>query len=433
MKIQLVLMSILTYTILLNGCLTFRLNLSQNLIVVTIITSNIVFTSKLIGTLSVIPMLAMLILYAGWLQKDSFLLHAFLIIFSYLFIVILDNLTHLVWNIFGLTLSRFWPLYMFIDYPVFFILCRFLSKKTVFLKKNNTTSVPKVLVVIGINLTLCLLIFIIHIKIAEQTGSTSFILFLSIILYTSYFIHTIFMIITIIKEYNRNANIMMKQQSYDNLKEYMSNIEELYQGLRTFKHDYANVMISMTGFLESNNLEGLKNYYDREIDPLNRQLYKENDTLTRLLNLNILELKSLISVKLNYALEHCIKVNLEISEEIETISMNRIDLVRIIGILLDNAIEASQECNDPTISVSIIKTKQGTTFIIKNTYIKKKMDYSKLGSVGFSSKGERRGTGLYNMKTIAKQYQNVTIDTEYDESYFTQIMEIYHDDKEAVK
>ena len=192
-------------------------------------------------------------------------------------------------------------------------------------------------------------------------------------------------------------------------------------------------MISMTGFLESNNLEGLKNYYDREIDPLNRQLYKENDTLTRLLNLNILELKSLISVKLNYALEHCIKVNLEISEEIETISMNRIDLVRIIGILLDNAIEASQECNDPTISVSIIKTKQGTTFIIKNTYIKKKMDYSKIGSVGFSSKGERRGTGLYNMKTIAKQYQNVTIDTEYDESYFTQIMEIYHDDKEAVK
>ena len=40
-------------------------------------TSNIVFTSKLIGTLSVIPMLAMLILYAGWLQKDSFLKHLF--------------------------------------------------------------------------------------------------------------------------------------------------------------------------------------------------------------------------------------------------------------------------------------------------------------------------------------------------------------------
>ena len=48
--------------------------------------------------------------------------------------------------------------------------------------------------------------------------------------------------------------------------------------------------------------------------------------------------------------------------------------------------------------------------IAKNTYIKKNIDYCKLGTLGISSKGERRGTGLYNVKTIINAYNNVIMD-----------------------
>ena len=65
------------------------------------------------------------------------------------------------------------------------------------------------------------------------------------------------------------------------------------------------------------------------------------------------------------------------------------------------------------------------TFIVKNTYVKQNLDYSKLGSLGISSKGERRGTGLYNIKTIINTYDNVVMDTEYENGYFTQLIEIY--------
>ena len=65
------------------------------------------------------------------------------------------------------------------------------------------------------------------------------------------------------------------------------------------------------------------------------------------------------------------------------------------------------------------------TFIVKNTYVKKDIDYSKLGLLGISSKDERRGTGLYNVKTILNGYDNVVMDTEYENGYFTQLLEIY--------
>lgn len=105
--------------------------------------------------------------------------------------------------------------------------------------------------------------------------------------------------------------------------------------------------------------------------------------------------------------------------------MNGIDLVRIVGILLDNAIEACQECENPCIIFCIVRMNEDVTFIIKNTYVKHEIDYSKLGNIGISSKGERRGAGLYNIKTITNSYDNVIMDTEYGEGYFTQVLEIY--------
>lgn len=53
------------------------------------------------------------------------------------------------------------------------------------------------------------------------------------------------------------------------------------------------------------------------------------------------------------------------------------------------------------------------------------MDYSRLGSIGISSKGERRGIGLYNVKLILSQYQNVMMNTEYAEQQFIQEIIIY--------
>ena len=424
MEIQIIVMSILSYLILFNCSLTFRLNLKNNIVITTMLVFNIVLIREYIGSLFVIPMFTVIILYVCYLKRQDWLWNVFLIIFSYTLLVVVDNLTHFVWSIIGMDLSIHWPIYMLIDYPVFYVVCRLTSKKVVEIKRKYFLPLsPKILIILGADLILCMLIFVMNIMVTEQAGSPPRVLFTSIILYIAYVVLTFLIVATIVYEYETNANIMMKQNSYDNLQEYMKQIEELYQNMRVFRHDYANVMLSVVGYIEENDMDGLKKYYDMEIFPISNLFNKEKDVVAKLHNLDIIELKSLISVKINYALE--LKVNLEIIEKIDKVNMKSIDLVRIIGIFLDNAIEACQECEKPSIDLSIIKMDKDITFIVKNTYIKKNIDYCKLGTLGISSKGERRGTGLYNVKTIINAYNNVIMDTEYENGYFTQLLEIY--------
>ena len=426
MEIQIIIMSILTYIILFNSGLTFRLNFINNIVITVILAFNMVIVGNILGNLFVIPMFILIILYVSYLKKEDWLWNVFLIIFSYTLLVIVDNLTHFVWGIIGLDITVHWPIYMLVDYPIFFVICRFMSKKVVRVKNKKFLPLsPRILGVLGADLILCMLIFVMHITVAEQAGSSPDVLLSSIILYIAYVILTFLMLTTIIREYETNANIMLRQNSYDNLHEYMTQIEELYQNIRVSRHDYANIMASMSGYIEANDMEGLKKYYDRQIFPISSLLNKEKDAVAKLHNLQIIELKSLISVKINYALELKIEVNLEITEKVDTVNMKSVDLVRIVGILLDNAIEACQECEKPSLSLSIIKMHKDITFIVKNTYVKQDIDYSKLGSLGMSSKGARRGTGLYNIKTITNVYDNVIMDTEYDNGYFTQLLEIY--------
>ena len=426
MEIQIIVMSILSYLILFNCSLTFRLNLKNNIVITTMLVFNIVLIREYIGSLFVIPMFTVIILYVCYLKRQDWLWNVFLIIFSYTLLVVVDNLTHFVWSIIGMDLSIHWPIYMLIDYPVFYVVCRLTSKKVVEIKRKYFLPLsPKILIILGADLILCLLIFVMNIMVTEQAGSPPRVLFTSIILYIAYVVLTFLIVATIVYEYETNANIMMKQNSYDNLQEYMKQIEELYQNMRVFRHDYANVMLSVVGYIEENDMDGLKKYYDMEIFPISNLFNKEKDVVAKLHNLDIIELKSLISVKINYALELKVEVNLEIIEKIDKVNMKSIDLVRIIGIFLDNAIEACQECEKPSIDLSIIKMDKDITFIVKNTYINKNIDYCKLGTLGISSKGERRGTGLYNVKTIINAYNNVIMDTEYENGYFTQLLEIY--------
>ena len=426
MEIQIIVMSILSYLILFNCSLTFRLNLKNNIVITTMLVFNIVLIREYIGSLFVIPMFTVIILYVCYLKRQDWLWNVFLIIFSYTLLVVVDNLTHFVWSILGMDLSIHWPIYMLIDYPVFYVVCRLTSKKVVEIKRKYFLPLsPKILIILGADLILCMLIFVMNIMVTEQAGSPPRVLFTSIILYIAYVVLTFLIVATIVYEYETNANIMMKQNSYDNLQEYMKQIEELYQNMRVFRHDYANVILSVVGYIEENDMDGLKKYYDMEIFPISNLFNKEKDVVAKLHNLDIIELKSLISVKINYALELKVEVNLEIIEKIDKVNMKSIDLVRIIGIFLDNAIEACQECEKPSIDLSIIKMDKDITFIVKNTYIKKNIDYCKLGTLGISSKGERRGTGLYNVKTIINAYNNVIMDTEYENGYFTQLLEIY--------
>lgn len=89
-----------------------------------------------------------------------------------------------------------------------------------------------------------------------------------------------FLIVTIIKTHIEKINMDMKQDSYNKLQEYANQIESMYSSLRSFKHDYSNIMLSMSGYIESNDMEGLREYFNKEILPISK-------TITKILHISI--------------------------------------------------------------------------------------------------------------------------------------------------
>ena len=146
----------------------------------------------------------------------------------------------------------------------------------------------------------------------------------------------------------KDQNLKIKEMQMNNLKEYTDNLESLYMDMRKFRHDYINIISSMVGFIENKDIEGLKKHFDEHIYPLNTEMNKNNYKLGLLKNILMPEIKGLLSAKIIRAQELGVDVVLEIVEPIDKINLDIIDLSRCLGIILDNAIEAtlsSEEIN----------------------------------------------------------------------------------------
>ena len=113
-----------------------------------------------------------------------------------------------------------------------------------------------------------------------------------------------------IKTHKEKIELDIRQDSYNKLQEYTNQIENMYSSLRSFKHDYSNIMLSMSGYIETNDMEGLREYFEKEILPLGKNVAKNTAHLNQLMNIKTTELKSIISSKLLYAIELNIKVTI---------------------------------------------------------------------------------------------------------------------------
>lgn len=104
--------------------------------------------------------------------------------------------------------------------------------------------------------------------------------------------------------------------------------------------------------------------------------------------------------------------------------MNIIDLSRILGILLDNAIEASKESLEFKLKLAFIKTEKAIIIVISNSYKEKNISLNKIFKPNYSTKGSGRGLGLNNLKKIIDDYDNVFLETKMIDNYFIQELQI---------
>lgn len=429
------------FLMILISALTFYLSLMNFLsiipkLVITRMQKTIIFSLYFIGisiaailgnAFTSIILLAICLFFI--ISKKKVLIHICLLFISYLFTVLCDYLVGVVLGLLGVDLSSLSQSHIFILIIYLFIMATtyILSKIiSICIKKrlSNLIFNREILIIITINLLICLIIFIFNIVAGESIGYSNKTTYFNGILFFSYFTISSISIYILLKSYLRKIEIDKKQEAFDTLQEYTGQIEKMYSDLRSFKHDYANIMLSMSGYIKERDFDGLEKHFSENIFPISKQILHNEFQPNRLMNINCSEIKSLIYAKAIYAHEIGIEFNIEVTEPVTIQHVDLVDLSRILGIFLDNAIEASQEMERPTISMSMINNGNSLAIIIVNNYISNNFSIQDINKLSVSSKGKNRGVGLYNVSNIVSQYSNLLWDTQFHNGLFTQHLEI---------
>ena len=202
------------------------------------------------------------------------------------------------------------------------------------------------------------------------------------------------------------------------------NLEAMYNSLRSFKHDYVNILLSLSGYIENCDMDELRDFFEDKIFPTKNLIDQGDYKLNQLGNISVLEIKSLLCAKMIYAHESGIDVTIDIPDRVDSFPIDTVDLARILGIFLDNAIEAALETETPQIGLNIIQNKDGVSIIISNCFRDNGVVLYKLKQKGFSTKSGHQGIGLSNVQKIISSYDNVLLETTMQCGYFMQHMEL---------
>lgn len=423
-------LSVFSYLLPICCFLPFKLKFRQKVILFAILLINMLLIGFVVGNIGVILLIISTCIYITLLNPNR-LMNICVFIATYLFCVLWDNLFSLVWDTFIYPIAdlqshfTYYVIYIISYIVLLSCICPVIGRLLhLVIRKIHTGLSKQLLLLIATNLATCLFIFLFNIVIGEYIGYSRNIITFNCILFACYFIISTVLIINIIKAHMEKVDIEMRQDSYNRLQEYTNQIENMYSSLRSFKHDYSNIMLSMSGYIEANDMEGLRDYFDKEILPLSKNITKNTAHINQLINIKTTELKSIISSKLLYAIELNINVGIEVTDEVTSIPMDTLDLCRVIGIFLDNAIEATLETDQPTIRFALINLDTEYIFIISNTFLEKGIPYATLSKPNVSTKGVNRGIGLYNAHEIIAKYNHVFLDTEIKNKFFVQRLQI---------
>ena len=215
-----------------------------------------------------------------------------------------------------------------------------------------------------------------------------------------------------------------KQQQLDHLTTYTTQIEDLYKSINGFRHDYANLIVSLETSIQAGDINQIRSIYEDVLKNSPNVLNHGNHTLGSLTKIDIPAIKSILSNKIILALEKGIHIEFEIEQKWSTCHVDVFDYIRMLGILLDNAIEASEACSVAFINIAFItdNIKQEHRLIIENSTNQEFINIGHIFQDGVTSKGANRGIGLSNMQHILSNYEQAHIETEYSNYRFRQTL-----------
>lgn len=220
----------------------------------------------------------------------------------------------------------------------------------------------------------------------------------------------------------REIALNQKKFEQEYLQNYTDEIVSLYNEIRGFRHDYAGMMVSMQTAIDSKDLQEIDRIYNEVFVKANHKLRSDKYTYFDLNNLEDSALRSVIAQSIANARVHDIEYTLEVKDIISPLAMELLDLVRVMSVLLNNAVEGALESYRKQMEVAVIKLDSEILIVIQNSRKNRSIKPEEIFNIGYSTKGINRGIGLNNVKEILEKYDDVILETEIDDERFKQII-----------
>ena len=207
----------------------------------------------------------------------------------------------------------------------------------------------------------------------------------------------------------------------EGLMEYIENFEAIIEKVQLTTHEYKNQLATLRYMAAGTNDKKAQMYIDDilgDIVGIETKCAEELKHVPRGALKGLLYYKVIIADKNN--IETVISISKNVHSYIKEISEAHIkSLCYLLGIYMDNAIEAAMESKDKKISIEFYITKNVLNIIIANTY-KNNTNILSVNIKGFTTKGKGRGNGLYLASKIIRQESAIESETGQNEKYFIQ-------------
>ncbi|MFX3888865.1 sensor histidine kinase [Streptococcus suis] len=212
----------------------------------------------------------------------------------------------------------------------------------------------------------------------------------------------------------------LKDKQLTDLGRYSHHIESLYKEIRSFRHDYTNILISLNEAIKEEDIVAIRSIYHEVIADSDRKFYDGKYDIARLSNIQNPAVKSLLSSKMLEAQKKGIAISVEVDAKIEPPALELIEFITILSILLDNAIDAAEQCTNGNIVFAYFQEDDRKIVVVENTTVEDKVSTSHIFEYGHSTKGDNRGIGLANVKAILDSYPKFSISTNSNNHRFVQ-------------
>lgn len=214
--------------------------------------------------------------------------------------------------------------------------------------------------------------------------------------------------INLSKNKNREINLLSK---------YYLNEKEKSIETAKFRHDYKALLVSLKICLDMNELNEAQNLL-QELNLETNQAFNSREYYSLLAVLDNIPVQGLLLNFFNKCEENDIRLKISPMKLPSTLMISNFELIRILSILLNNALEEVQHLTQKREIDVTVTQKDGKLIININNKFRKKISVKDIMKSGFTTKENHSGLGLDNIFQIAKKNKHIQFAISTNQDHF---------------